>query len=161
MYRHRLACNTPPGSLVVDRNPSDSHLELTPEPNQKMLTGLIIVIVLVALFVVLYNRLVSLRVRAQNAWSDIDVQLKRRSDLVPNLVETVKGYAAHERGTLDAVTQARTRAVAAQSAGPPCARRPRGELTDRTARTYCGGGSVSAASGLGAGSAISRDSSLL
>ena len=84
-----------------------------------MLIGLLIfVVVLVLLFISLYNRLVSLRVRAQNAWSDIDVQLKRRADLVPNLVETVKGYASHERGTLDAVTQARTKAVAAQSAGP-------------------------------------------
>src|SRR3989475_156439 len=84
-----------------------------------MLIGvLIVLIVLVLLFVFIYNRLVSLRVRAQNAWSDIDVQLKRRADLVPNLVETVKGYAAHERGTLDAVTQARTKAVAAQSASP-------------------------------------------
>jgi LemA protein len=95
-----------------------------------MLTGLlIVVIVLVALFVFIYNRLVSLRVRAQNAWSDIDVQLKRRADLVPNLVETVKGYAAHERGTLDAVTQARTRAVAAQSAGPATRAQAEGELT--------------------------------
>src|SRR6266446_1754390 len=83
-----------------------------------MFIGLLIVVVLVVLFIFIYNRLVSLRVRAQNAWSDIDVQLKRRADLVPNLVETVKGYAAHERGTLDAVTQARTKAVAAQSAGP-------------------------------------------
>ena len=66
----------------------------------------------------LYNRLVGLRLRAQNAWSDIDVQLKRRADLVPNLVETVKGYAAHESETLQAVTEARTRAVAAQGAGP-------------------------------------------
>ena len=67
-----------------------------------MLIGLlIVVIVLVLLFVSLYNRLVSLRVRAQNAWSDIDVQLKRRADLVPNLVSTVKGYAVHERETLD------------------------------------------------------------
>ena len=81
-----------------------------------MLIGLlVVVVVLVLLFISLYNRLVSLRVRAQNAWSDIDVQLKRRSDLVPNLVETVKGYVSHERGTLDAVTQARTKAVAAQS----------------------------------------------
>ena len=76
---------------------------------------LVVVVVPVVLFVVLYNRLVSLRVRSQNAWSDIDVQLKRRADLVPNLVSTVKGYAAHERQTLDSVTQARTRAVAAQS----------------------------------------------
>ena len=79
---------------------------------------LIILVVVVLALVGLYNRLVSLRVRSQNAWSDIDVQLKRRADLVPNLVNTVKGYAAHERETLDAVTQARTRAVAAQGAGP-------------------------------------------
>ena len=95
-----------------------------------MLIGLlIVVIVLVLLFVSLYNRLVSLRVRAQNAWSDIDVQLKRRADLVPNLVSTVKGYAVHERETLDAVTQARTRAVAAQNAGPAERARAEGELT--------------------------------
>ncbi|HEX6372817.1 MAG TPA: LemA family protein [Longimicrobium sp.] len=83
---------------------------------------LIIILAVVALVVVLgiglYNRLVGLRLRAQNAWSDIDVQLKRRSDLVPNLVETVKGYASHERETLDAVVAARTRAVAAADASP-------------------------------------------
>jgi LemA protein len=84
-----------------------------------MLIGiLIVVVVAVLLGVFIYNRLVSLRVRSQNAWSDIDVQLKRRADLVPNLVSTVKGYATHERETLDAVTAARTKAVAAQSAGP-------------------------------------------
>jgi LemA protein len=95
-----------------------------------MLIGLlVVVIVLVALYVILYNRLVSLRVRAENAWSDIDVQLKRRADLVPNLVETVKGYAAHERGTLDAVTKARTNAVAAQSAGPAARAQAEGEPT--------------------------------
>ncbi len=103
---------------VVDHESRNAHLRVTQAP-QKMLIGLlIVVVVLVLLFVSLYNRLVSLRVRAQNAWSDIDVQLKRRADLVPNLVETVKGYAAHERGTLEAVTQARTKAVAAQNAGP-------------------------------------------
>lgn len=95
-----------------------------------MLIVLIVVVVIVLILVVLYNRLVSLRVRAQNAWSDIDVQLKRRADLVPNLVETVKGYAAHERGTLDAVTQARTKAVAAQSAGPAVRAAAEGELTN-------------------------------
>ena len=99
-------------------------------PLKAMLIGLlVVVIVLVALYVILYNRLVSLRVRAENAWSDIDVQLKRRADLVPNLVETVKGYAAHERGTLDAVTKARTNAVAAQSAGPAARAQAEGELT--------------------------------
>lgn len=78
-----------------------------------------VVVLLVAVFLIsLYNRLVGLRLRSQNAWSDIDVQLKRRAELVPNLVETVKGYASHERETLDAVVAARTRAVAAQGATP-------------------------------------------
>ena len=98
-----------------------------------MLLGLILVaiVVLAVLFVVsLYNRLVALRVRSENAWSDIDVQLKRRADLVPNLVSTVKGYASHERETLDAVTQARTRAVAAQSASPAQRAQAEGELTN-------------------------------
>src|SRR5678816_3038129 len=63
----------------------------------------------------MYNRLVTLRQRVREAWSDIDVQLKRRWDLIPNLVETVKGYAAHERGVFEAVTEARTRAQQAQS----------------------------------------------
>jgi LemA protein len=63
---------------------------------------------------VIYNSLVALRVRSDNAWSDIDVQLKRRHDLVPNLVETVKGYASHERETLQAVIDARARAMSAQ-----------------------------------------------
>jgi len=95
-----------------------------------MLIGLfVIVIAVVALYVFIYNRLVSLRVRAENAWSDIDVQLKRRADLVPNLVSTVKGYATHERETLDAVTKARTNAVAAQSAGPAARAQAEGELT--------------------------------
>lgn len=94
-----------------------------------MLIVLVAVVVLVAGYVVLYNRLVSLRVRGQNAWSDIDVQLKRRADLVPNLVSTVKGYAEHERGTLEAVTQARTGAVAAQSAGPAVRAQVEAQLT--------------------------------
>ena len=80
---------------------------------------LAVVAVLLVLFaIVTYNGLVRLRLQTQNAWSDIDVQLKRRHDLVPNLVETVKGYAAHESGTLASVTAARTAAVAARSAGP-------------------------------------------
>ena len=62
-----------------------------------------------------YNKLVGLRQRSEEAWSDIDVQLKRRTDLIPNLVETVKGYAAHERGTLDAVVRARGAAMTAQT----------------------------------------------
>lgn len=83
-----------------------------------MIIALAVLAVLVLLVIVIYNGLVRLRLQAQNAWSDIDVQLKRRYDLVPNLVETVKGYAAHERGTLESVTAARTNAMAAQGAGP-------------------------------------------
>jgi LemA protein len=78
---------------------------------------LIAVLVLLALWAVLaYNALVSSRNKVDEAWSGVDVQLKRRHDLVPNLVETVKGYAAHERSTLEAVTQARG---AAEAAGEP------------------------------------------
>jgi LemA protein len=73
----------------------------------------VLVLIVVAL-VVLYNRLVTLRNRAENAWAQVDVQLRRRYDLIPNLVETVKGYAAHERETFEAVTNARARAQAAQ-----------------------------------------------
>lgn len=84
-----------------------------------MLTTLIVigVIVAVVLFVVVgaYNKLVALDQRADQSFADIDVQLKQRQDLIPNLVETVKGYAAHERGTLDAVTQARAAAAGAHN----------------------------------------------
>jgi len=73
-----------------------------------------IVVVLGLLVVAMYNRLVRDRNRVDNAWSQIDVQLKRRYDLIPNLVETVKGYAAHERGTFEAVTRARADAIGAQ-----------------------------------------------
>ncbi|HEY2934866.1 MAG TPA: LemA family protein [Acidobacteriota bacterium] len=75
---------------------------------------LIVLAVLVLLVIVAYNGLVRLRVQADNAWADIDVQLKRRHDLVPNLVETVKGYAGHERQTLEGVINARNRAMSAQ-----------------------------------------------
>ena len=76
---------------------------------------LLVLLVLVAVVaVVLYNGLVALRNKVEAAWSQIDVQLTRRSELIPNLVETVKGYAAHERATLDAVVSARTSALAAE-----------------------------------------------
>ena len=76
---------------------------------------LIGVAVLIVLFLVVgYNRLVRLRNQVEAAWSQIDVQLRRRYDLIPNLVETVKGYAAHERETLEAVTQARQQAMGAE-----------------------------------------------
>ena len=72
--------------------------------------------VLLLLFIVwLYNRLVTLRNRVRNGWSQIDVQLRRRHELIPNLVESVKGYMAHERGVIDAITQARQQAIAAGS----------------------------------------------
>jgi LemA protein len=74
---------------------------------------LAVVVLLVLGLVLLYNRLVRLRNRVDNAWAQVDVQLRRRYDLIPNLVETVKGYAAHERDTFEAVTEARTRAQAA------------------------------------------------
>jgi LemA protein len=74
---------------------------------------LIVVVALIVLAVATYNRLVGLRQNTNNAFADIDVQLRQRQDLVPNLVETVKGYAAHERGTLDEVTAARNAAASA------------------------------------------------
>jgi len=76
-----------------------------------------ILLVLVIWFVVMYNGLVALRNMVKNAWAQIDVQLKRRHDLIPNLVETVKGYAAHEKDTLENVTRARAAAVAANGVG--------------------------------------------
>src|SRR5215207_4322504 len=78
---------------------------------------LAIVVAVVLYGVVTYNGLVSLRQRVTQAFADIDVQLKQRHDLIPNLVETVKGYAGHERGTLEAVVQARNAAITAQSGG--------------------------------------------
>jgi len=81
----------------------------------------VLVVLVAAWFVLTYNRLVAGRNRTQEAWSGIDVELKRRHDLIPNLVETVKGYAAHEAGTFEAVTQARAGAVAASSGGNPAA----------------------------------------
>ena len=78
------------------------------------MTILLVVLAVIALvFVIYYNRLVKLRQTVRNAWADIDVQLKRRHDLIPNLVETVKGYASHEQDTLDAVIQARNSAIGA------------------------------------------------
>ncbi len=75
-----------------------------------------IIVVLALILIALYNSLVRERNRVDEAWSDIDVQLKRRYDLIPNILETVKGYAAHEKGVLESVTLARTQAISAQSA---------------------------------------------
>ena len=84
--------------------------------------------------IVIYNGLVRLRAQADNAWSDIDVQLKRRYDLIPNLVETVKGYAGHERATLDAVVSARGRAMTA--AGPAAKAEAEGALTQALRQVF-------------------------
>lgn len=84
------------------------------------MTGLIIlgILVLLVIFLVaMYNGLVRLKIQCDNAWADIDVQLKRRYDLIPNLVETVKGYAAHEKDTLEGVINARNRAMTASTPG--------------------------------------------
>src|ERR1700691_350789 len=83
-----------------------------------MMAALIVVGVLALLIVLMYNGLVRLRVQCDNAWADIQVQLKRRYDLIPNLVETVKGYAAHESGVFENVTKARSAAMQATSATP-------------------------------------------
>lgn len=80
---------------------------------------IIVVIVLLAMFVVgIYNGLVKLKIRVEEAWSDITVQLKRRADLIPNLVETVKGYATHEKEVFEKVTEARSAVMDATSKGP-------------------------------------------
>ena len=95
------------------------------------MSTMLLLVLLIGAFLVLvigiYNGLVRLKVQCDNAWADIDVQLKRRYDLIPNLVETVKGYAAHERGTLDAVVSARNRAMTAQ--GPAAKGEAEGMLT--------------------------------
>ena len=81
-----------------------------------VLGGLILLLVILLFwFIGMYNALVRRRIDCDNGWSQIDVQLKRRYDLIPNLVETVKGYAAHEKGTLEAVVSARARAIAVTS----------------------------------------------
>jgi LemA protein len=77
-----------------------------------MILAVVVIVALLVIFVIgMYNSLVRLRVQCDNAWSDIDVQLKRRYDLIPNLVETVKGYAGHEKGTLEGVVAARNQAM--------------------------------------------------
>jgi LemA protein len=93
-----------------------------------MILALLVIVVLLVVFVIgMYNGLVRLKVQCDNAWSDIDVQLKRRYDLIPNLVETVKGYAAHEKGTLEGVVAARNSAMTAQ--GPEAKAQAEGMLT--------------------------------
>ncbi len=93
-----------------------------------------ILVVLFLIFISIYNGLVGLRNQVKNAWAQIDVQLKRRFDLIPNLVETVKGYMQHERGTLEAVTNARNLAQKAASAGVGERAKAEGELSSALAR---------------------------
>ena len=99
--------------------------------------GLLVALVLIALFVIgTYNGLVGKRNRYKNAYAQIDVQLKRRYDLIPNLVETVKGYAAHEKGTLDAVIQARNSAVAAANSDPAARAQAESAVTATLGRLF-------------------------
>ena len=93
-----------------------------------------IVVVLILWFVFIYNGLVRLRNQVKNAWAQIDVQLKRRHDLIPNLVETVKGYRDFERSTLEAVTKARTAAQQAIGQGPAAQAKAEDELSGALSR---------------------------
>jgi LemA protein len=92
------------------------------------------IVVIALLLVYLYNKLVRLRNRCENAWAQVDVQLRKRYDLIPNIVEAVKGYAAHERGVFDEVTQAR--AAAQQAQGPQEQGQAEGMLTAALGRLF-------------------------
>lgn len=93
-----------------------------------------VVVVLLIIFIAVYNGLVRLRNQVKNAWAQIDVQLKRRHDLIPNLVETTKGYMKYERETLEAVTKARNLAQQASSAGAAERAKVEGELSSALSR---------------------------
>lgn len=101
-----------------------------------LLVILAIVVVFILIFVGIYNGLVGARNQVKNAWAQIDVQLKRRHDLIPNLVETVKGYMQHERGTLEAVTNARTSAIKAADSGVAAQAKAEGELSQALGRLF-------------------------
>ena len=100
--------------------------------------GAVCLVLVILLFWVIgiYNRLVRQRNQVQASWAQIDVQLKRRTDLIPNLVETVKGYAAHEKGTLDAVIQARNGALAAANADPAARAQAENAVTQTLGRLF-------------------------
>jgi len=95
---------------------------------------LALIVVIAAFLIGMYNSLVRLRNRVKNAWSQIDVQLKRRHDLIPNLVETAKGYMKHERDTLENITKARSQAMGADSVGDKA--RAEGELSGAMSRFF-------------------------
>jgi LemA protein len=103
-----------------------------------ILGGLVCLLIVVALVwtIGIYNRIVRLRNQVDASWAQIDVQLKRRADLIPNLVETVKGYAAHESATLGAVTAARTGVVAAANAEPAARAQAENVLTQSLGRLF-------------------------
>jgi len=94
----------------------------------------IVVLVLVLIVIWIYNRLIQLKNRVQNAWHQIEVQLQRRHDLIPNLVETVKGYASHEKETFERVVAARNKAMSANTPGEMG--RAEGELTQALGRLF-------------------------
>jgi LemA protein len=96
----------------------------------------LVAIVIIAWALGTYNKLIRQRNQVDASWAQIDVQLKRRYDLIPNLVETVKGYAAHERGTLDAVVQARNSAVAAAGQGAGTRAEAENQLTQTLGRLF-------------------------
>ena len=93
-----------------------------------------VVVILISVFIATYNKLVRLRNQVKNAWAQIDVQLKRRHDLIPNLIETVKGYMKHERETLEAITKARNLAQQAASSGPGARAKAETELSSALGR---------------------------
>jgi LemA protein len=95
-----------------------------------------VIVVLVFIVIGMYNGLVGLRNQVKNAWAQIDVQLKRRHDLIPNLVETVRGYMKHERETLEAVTNARARAVGAVGSGAASVSQAEGQLSQALGRLF-------------------------
>lgn len=99
-----------------------------------ILVILAIAVVFILIFAGIYNGLVGARNQVKNAWAQIDVQLKRRHDLIPNLVEAVKGYMQHERGTLESVTNARTTAIKAADSGVAAQAKAEGELSQALGR---------------------------
>jgi LemA protein len=99
-----------------------------------MIPVLVAVAVIALAIVFIYNGLIRLRVQSDNAWADIDVQLKRRYDLIPNLVQTVKGYAEHEKGTFETVVAARNQAMSAQ--GPAAKGEAEGMLTSALRQVF-------------------------
>ena len=102
------------------------------------MTALLVIVGILFIFILyligLFNALVRLRNQVKNAWSQIDVQLKRRHDLIPNLVETAKGYVKHERGTLEAITEARSKAMSAGSVGDKS--KAEGALSDAISKFF-------------------------